>query len=210
MWAEQSISGILEDKTYLGHTVIGKTVKPSYKSKLVKHLPQEQHKIFPDTHESLVDEETFNIVQKIRANKRRPAKVGGIEPFAVIVYCSDCGRVLHNLRAKSLTRNHENFVCATYRKRTKACTAHFIRTVVLEKIVLTDIQSVVAYAKEHAWYNCEHNNNYIFVHEDGKPFHPNRPYQWFKRFIKRHNLPEITFHSLRHPYVKPPLKKFLA
>ena len=81
LWAEQSISGILEDRTYLGHTVVGKTVKPSYKSKMVKHLPQDQHKIFPNTHEQLVDEETFNLVQKIRANKRRPAKVGGIEPF---------------------------------------------------------------------------------------------------------------------------------
>ena len=105
MWAEQSVAGILEDKTYLGHTVVGKSIKPSYKSKYVKNLPPDQHKLFPNTHEPFVDEETFNLVQKIRANKRRLAKVGGIEPFSGLLYCSDCGRVLYHIRAKSLTRS---------------------------------------------------------------------------------------------------------
>jgi integrase len=41
-------------------------------------------------------------------------------------------------------------------------------------------------------------NDYVFIHEDGKPFYPNRPYQWFIRFLERNDLPKITFHQLRH------------
>ncbi len=148
-WAEQTVAQILEDRTYLGHTVLGRSVKPSYKSKSIKRLPAEQHKVFENTHRHIVDEETFELVQKVRENKRRPAKVGGIEPFSGLVYCADCGRPHQNHRAKSLTREQENFVCGAYRKRTTSCTAHFIRTVVLEKIVLEDIRRVSAYAKEH-------------------------------------------------------------
>ena len=91
-WSEQTVAQILEDKSYLGHTVTGRTVKPSYKSKSIKRLPVEQHKVFENTHMSIIDDETFELVQKVRKNKRRPAKVGGIEPFSGLVYCADCSR----------------------------------------------------------------------------------------------------------------------
>ena len=140
---------ILEDRTYLGHTIVGRTVKPSYKRKSIKRLPEEQHKISENTHGQIIDEETFELVQKVRENKRRPAKVGGIEPFSGLVYCADCGKPHQNHRAKSLTREQENFVCGAYRKRTTSCTAHYIRTVILEKIVLANIREVSSYAREY-------------------------------------------------------------
>jgi phosphoglycolate phosphatase-like HAD superfamily hydrolase len=148
-WSEQSVAQILGDKTYLGHTVVGRSFKPSYKSKSITRLPAEQHKVTENTHRHIIDEETFELAQKVRENKRRPAKVGGIEPFSGLVYCSDCGKPHQNHRAKTLTRAQENFVCGAYRKKTMSCTAHFIRTVVLEKLVLEDIRKVSAYAKEH-------------------------------------------------------------
>ena len=148
-WAEQTVVQILEDRTYLGHTVVGRFVKPSYKSKAIKRIPTEQHKIFENTHAAIIDGETFELVQKVRENKRRPAKVGGIEPFSGLVYCADCGKPHQNHRAKSLTREQENFVCGAYRKRTTSCSAHYIRTVILEKIVLAGIRDVSAYAREH-------------------------------------------------------------
>jgi DNA invertase Pin-like site-specific DNA recombinase len=148
-WSEQTVAQMLEDRTFLGHTVIGRMVKPSYKSKSIKRLPVEQHKVTENTHLPIIDEETFELVQKVRENKRRPAKVGGIEPFSGLVYCSDCGRPHQNHRAKSLTREQECFVCGAYRKKTMSCTAHYIRTVVLEKLVLEDIRRVSAYAKAY-------------------------------------------------------------
>ena len=42
------------------------------------------------------------------------------------------------------------------------------------------------------------NEPYVFLHEDGSAIYPNRPYVWFTNFLKRHNLPKITFHQLRH------------
>jgi len=149
LWAEQTVAQILEDRTYLGHTIVGRTVKPSYKSKTIKRLPDEEHKVSENTHGQIIDVETFELVQKVRENKRRPAKVGGIEPFSGLVYCADCGKPLQNHRAKSLTRAQENFVCGAYRKRTTSCTAHYIRTVILEKIVLANIRDVSAYAREY-------------------------------------------------------------
>ena len=149
MWSEQTVAQMLEDRTYLGHTVVGRSVKPSYKSKAIKRLPAEQHKVFENTHKAIIDEETFELVQKVRENKRRPAKVGGIEPFSGLVYCADCGRPHQNHRAKSLSREQESFVCGAYRKKTMSCSAHYIRTVVLEKLVLEDIRRVSAYAKDH-------------------------------------------------------------
>jgi hypothetical protein len=148
LWSEQTVAQILEDRTYLGHTVVGKFVKPSYKSKAVKKIPPGQHRVFEGTHEALVDEETFELVRKVRENKRRPAKVGGIEPFSGLAYCADCGKPLQNHRAKTLARGQESFVCGAYRSKTSSCTAHYIRTVVLEKLVLEDIRRVSAYAKE--------------------------------------------------------------
>jgi hypothetical protein len=149
LWAEQTVATMLEDMTYLGHTVVGRTVKPSYKSKAIKRLPSEQYKVTENTHERIIDDETFELVQKVRENKRRPAKVGGIEPFSGLVYCADCGKVHHNLRAKSLKREQECFVCRASRDKTRTCTAHYIRTVILEKLVLEDIRKVSAYAREH-------------------------------------------------------------
>jgi len=147
-WAEQTVAQILEDRAYLGHTVTGRFVKPSYKSKSIKRIPIEQQKVFPNTHRHIIDDETFELVQKVRENKRRPAKVGGIEMFSGLVYCADCGKPHQNHRAKSLTREQESFVCGAYRKRTVSCTAHYIRTVVLEKIVLAAIRDVSSYARE--------------------------------------------------------------
>jgi hypothetical protein len=88
-------------------------------------------------------------VQKLRENKRRPAKVGSIEPFSGLVYCSDCGKPHQSHRANTMGRKQEYFVCGAYRKRTTSCTAHYIRTVILEKIVLGEIRSVSAYAQEY-------------------------------------------------------------
>ena len=41
-------------------------------------------------------------------------------------------------------------------------------------------------------------DRYVFLHEDGTPLYPHRPYTWFTEFLKRHNLPKITYHQLRH------------
>lgn len=69
------------------------------------------------------------------------------------------------------------------------------------------LHSVISLLKEYKKQQTEnrlkfgtawHNGEYVFLHEDGKPISSQRPYKWFTNFLKRHNLPKITFHQLRH------------
>lgn len=75
-WNGSTVSAILERMEYCGHTVNFKTHRQSYKIKKTIENPPEQWKIFRNTHEAIVDEETFERVQELRRNKRRPAKTG--------------------------------------------------------------------------------------------------------------------------------------
>jgi hypothetical protein len=90
----------------------------------------------------------LGIIKK-HQRKRRLTKIGTKDKFAGLVYCSDCGRRHQNLRAKSISPNQESYVCGNYRATVQSCTAHFIRTVVLEKLVLEDIQRVGQLAAQH-------------------------------------------------------------
>lgn len=77
-WAPRTISGILERQEYLGHMVNFQTHRQSYKSKKKIENPQSEWKIFENTHDAIVDEETFCRVQELRKNKRRPARTGNL------------------------------------------------------------------------------------------------------------------------------------
>jgi len=73
-WPEKTLYDILARKEYLGHTITAKTYKVSYKSKKAKKNPEEKQYFFPNTHEPLIDEETFALAQKQIATKHRPTK----------------------------------------------------------------------------------------------------------------------------------------
>ena len=83
-WNDSTVSGILERMEYCGHTVNFKTHRQSYKIKKTIENPPDQWKIFRNTHEAIVDEETFDRVQELRRNKRRPAKTGKIDVCTVV------------------------------------------------------------------------------------------------------------------------------
>lgn len=68
--------------------------------------------------------------------------------FSGLVVCSNCGRQLNLCRTASMKRSEENYTCGTYRRYRNQCTAHYIRVVVLEQLVLQNLQRIVAYAQE--------------------------------------------------------------
>lgn len=77
---------------YCGHTVNFKTYKKSYKTKNCLLNPEENRKVFLNTHESIIDQETFNLVQKMRkAGRRRKTKQNKFGLFSGVAYCVDCG-----------------------------------------------------------------------------------------------------------------------
>jgi len=80
--------------TIWGDTVNFKTHRKSYKQKKKIENDKSEWKIFENTHEPIIDQSTFDIVQKIRANRKRPTKMGEMPMFSGILYCADCGKKL--------------------------------------------------------------------------------------------------------------------
>ena len=159
-WVTETVKCILSYREYMGDTVLGKTRSRSFKDKKTIELPPEEWKIFENTHEAIIDRETWETVQKLRAaTKRRNCSTGEKDKFAGLVICADCGKKMYNIRAKTLTHIQESFVCGNYRRKTKTCTAHFIRTVILEELVLESVRRVRAYANEQE----EYFRNYILM-----------------------------------------------
>ena len=143
-WTGDSISDILEHREYLGHTVNFKTHKQSYKTKKTIDNPKEQWRIFPNTHEPIVDEETFNRVQELRKNKRRPTRTGKINMFSGIVRCADCKAKMYYCTTNNFEKRQDHFVCSTSRSKGKdVCETHFIRAIILEQGVLHHIRTVM-------------------------------------------------------------------
>ncbi len=64
-----------------------------------------------------------------------------------MLYCEDCCKKLYQVRTRCLKPGHEYFVCSSYRMKRRGCTAHSIRNVVIEKILLKEIQRIVSYTR---------------------------------------------------------------
>lgn len=147
-WAQKTVAGILEKVEYLGHTENFKTVSKNYRSK--KRVPnaKENRKLFENTHPAIVDKNTFDTVQEIRRNKRRPTATGKISIFSGKVFCADCGAKLHFQTSHYHKESQECFVCANYRSNTGTCTGHYIRAVTLNKLVFRHILGVLSYVQQ--------------------------------------------------------------
>lgn len=146
-WTSDTVADILGQDAYLGRTTNFKTTRLSYKSKKTIENPPDKWAVFEGTHEAIIDADTWTAVQKIREQRRRPTRMGEMGMFSGLVYCADCGARLYHCRTVSGTHEQECYTCASYRTR-KACSAHYIRAVVLEELVLQNLQRVVAYAQE--------------------------------------------------------------
>lgn len=151
-WTTTSITEILANPSYLGHTVNFRTTKKSYKSKKVIHIPKEDWVVFENTHEAIIDQDTFDAVQRLRACKRRPSRMGELNMFSGLLFCADCGAKLYlNRYKKQSMHSKDHFACATYKKnivRPRKCSAHRIDLADIEQIVLADLQRVLAMAKD--------------------------------------------------------------
>ena len=148
-WNTESVIRILAYREYIGDTVLGKTRSKSYKDKKTIDLPPEEWKIFQGTHEPIIDRDTWEAVQRIREGRRRYCKTGEKDKYAGLVVCADCGKVMYNHRAKCKTYTQEAYTCGNYRRLVKACTAHFIRTAVLDELVLASVRNLLSLANGH-------------------------------------------------------------
>lgn len=81
----------------------------------------------------------LNLVQELRKHKRRPQRSEVVNPFAGMVYCADCGEKMYLSRRKNERPEQEHMRCSTYAKEQDKCTVHYIRTCVLNEIVLAEL-----------------------------------------------------------------------
>ncbi len=146
-WQSRTVADILLKMEYLGHTVNFKTKKKSYKSKKKVNNDPAEWVIFENTHEAIIDQETFEIVQNIRNGRRRQTPMGEMPALSGMLYCADCGAKLYQVRARGWTHEQEHFVCATYRKRKGQCSSHQIHNVQVEQILLTEINRMLAFVR---------------------------------------------------------------
>ncbi len=150
-WSANTISGILKRPEYMGRKVLGKTVCENYKTKNTRKTTQDEQYIFDGAIPAIIDEETWNNVQRLLETKRRPPKrQNAPNRLTGLLYCADCGAKLthrHNMvQGKWLD---DAFVCGSYRQLTRDCTMHYIPTAKMEAAILSTIQRV-------SWY-VQHN-----------------------------------------------------
>ena len=147
-WSDSAIANLLENEIYLGNTVNMKHSSRSYKDKRRVEHPREECMVFENTHPALITREVWDIVQRVRKNKRRLTKMEEQNKYSGLVFCADCdsNMVLH--RAHTMSASYNHFTCRTYKKDWEACTGHYIRECVLDEVVLEDLRRVTAMARE--------------------------------------------------------------
>lgn len=148
-WGANTITHILERLEYCGYTVNFRTQMKSYKVHKIVYNPQDEWQIFENTQEPIITQETFDLVQELRKHKRRPQKMQTVNPFAGMVYCADCGEKMYLSRRKNERPEQEHMRCSTYAKEQDKCTVHYIRTCVLNKIVLGELNKLLATVREN-------------------------------------------------------------
>ena len=148
-WRDSTISHMLTRPEYLGHTVNFKTYRKSYKQKKQLHHDPSEWQIIENTHEAIIDQETYDIVQRIRNGRRRLTPMGEMPALSGMVFCADCGAKMYQVRGRNLPQS-EYMVCATYRKKGKdRCTSHQIRNSIIEKYLLAGIREITSYVQSN-------------------------------------------------------------
>ena len=144
-WCSATVADILDRQEYTGDTVNFRSYRQSFKLKKRLEKPQEEWKIFPDTHPAIIDRETFALVQTLRQHRRRPTRTGIVSMFSGLLYCADCGSKLGYSATNNYKREQAFFFCSAYRSNSDVCSAHYIREKVIEGLVLEGLQRLLWY-----------------------------------------------------------------
>ena len=153
-WYGNSVNVLLSKPEYMGHTVNFRTSKKSYKDKRVMN-PPEEWLIFENTHEAIVDPETWHLAQQTRKTVHRLDTTGEANPLTGLLFCAECGAKLYNHR--SIKNNKDGsqklvdfYNCSTYtltlQRETKKCCSHSITTKALRELILFTVRTVSEYA----------------------------------------------------------------
>lgn len=152
-WNCTAVSSILDKQEYMGHTVLGKTICENFKTKKRRKARPDELIIFENTHEPIIDAETWHLVQKLRRRTRRKLANGSYSHrLSGLVYCADCGKRLSYSSPQSQHRPDgktydadSSFRCPTYKSMYGECTMHYIKSSTLDKLVDEAVRKIARY-----------------------------------------------------------------
>ena len=148
-WGSSTIVNILKKREYLGHTINFKTRK-HFKDKKSHYVSEDEWTIFENTHEAIIDQQTFDMVQKIRSNVRRyPNGWGEAAPLTGLLYCADCGGKMYVHRTNNGKRISQ-YTCSNYTKvpcGTLCLTQHRINESAVLTLVSDTLRAIAEYSR---------------------------------------------------------------
>lgn len=152
-WNCTAVSYILDKQEYMGHTVLGKTICENFKTKKRRKARPDELIIFENTHEPIIDAETWHLVQKLRRRTRRKLANGSYSHrLSGLVYCADCGKRLSYSSPQSQHRPDgktydadSSFRCPTYKSMYGECTMHYIKSSTLDKLADEAVRKIARY-----------------------------------------------------------------
>jgi len=151
-WTTTTVCSILDRQEYLGHTILGKTICENFKTKKRRKATPDELMFFPDTHEAIIDQETWNKAQRFRVRRPRCRRDGKISHrLSGFLYCADCGgRLSYTAPVDKPGKDkfydsESSFQCSHYRNRYNDCSSHFIKASSIESVILRAIQAVTEF-----------------------------------------------------------------
>ena len=145
LWSSERISEMLQNETYIGNMVQGRTVKISYKSKKCLRQARENWVVVEGTHEPLIDAETFQKVQMLVSSRKRTKSRTYDFLLRGLIFCHECGYPMAVINRKNAAGEERLFlICRTYQRFTKAgvCTCHSIKEKTVTDAVLAKVREV--------------------------------------------------------------------
>ena len=152
-WNPGTIRTILERQEYLGHTVLGKTVRENFKTKKHRRAKPEEMLIFPNTHEAIIDQETWDLANKLR--KRSPKRTASgtySHRLSGFCYCADCGARMgysappaKKIEAGTVQDSDSSYNCGNFRNIRHKCTNHYVKASDLEAVLVSTTKLVAAH-----------------------------------------------------------------
>lgn len=154
-WSGKTVSNILAKPEYIGHTVNFRTHKESYKSKRIIPNPQNEWLVFENTHDPIVDVETWELAQKLRKTVRRADPIQDASPLTGLLYCADCGEKMFRHRKNYNTKSkgkkiYDYYECSTYsksqRRAIQECSGHYVPTGAVQELILLTLRTICPWA----------------------------------------------------------------
>ncbi len=151
LWSESSVRRVLKNEMYTGDMIQGKNTTVSYKIKQCISVPKEEWFVVRNTHEPIIDRETFDKAQALfNKNIRKSPNKNEVDLFSGLVRCADCLRIMSKKSNKHSYGEYHYYRCTTARKMQEgACTNHTIRIDKIEEAVLVFLQKMVEIATEY-------------------------------------------------------------